>query len=85
MKITSKNWAPKFLHIDTFQKETVADHYPTGKQDNSLHDSISQLANPQLSSIKTIPKKIPKERGGQLTVHFTTLGHQDRHRLDPEN
>lgn len=38
LKITSKNWAPKFLHIDTFQKETVADHYPTGKQDNSLHD-----------------------------------------------
>ena len=86
MKITPKNWGQTFLHIDSFQKETVAGLYPPiGKQDNSLHDSTGQWANPQLSSIKTVPKKIPKETENKYVWFFLSLSFSHTNKVDHKN
>lgn len=86
LKITPISRGQKFLHIDTFQKKTIAGPYPpTGKQDKSLHDFNGQWANPQFSSIKTVPKKIPKERECKYVGFLKSLSFSHTNEVDHKN
>lgn len=70
LKITPRDTGAKnFCILTVFRRKTGP--YPLiGTQDNSFHGSAGQRANPQLSSIKTVPKKIPKERGCKYVEFF---------------
>lgn len=69
LKITPISWGQKFLHIDTFQKKTIAGPYPpTGKQDKSLHDFNGQWANPNFPQLRLSPRKYQKKESANTWV-----------------
>ena len=71
LKITPKNWAPKFLHIDTFQKETfVTTILLLG---NKTIVSMTLLANwqiPNCPQLRLSPRKYQKKEKANMCGFF---------------
>lgn len=61
LNITPQNWAQKCLHIESVQKEAVAEPRPSvRKQDNSLMTLLADGPIPNCAQLKLSPRKYQK-------------------------
>lgn len=86
LKITPKNWGQKFLHIESFEREAVAELYPLiGKQDNSL---MTPLANGQMLNclqLSLSPRKYQKRDRMQICGFLKPSSLKNTNEVDHKN